>query len=408
MKTTMSDNKRSRRRGRGALYRYKTKAGERWRWQLYEPVNPSEPDGDVRRVSKGGYRTADDADEGLREALAKIKLHVRAAGAGGTMFGPYASEWLDGLNLAPSTIAGYRRLVRLYLNPSLATTRLDKITPSRLGRLYAALQENGGARGAPISANTVRKAHVVIGAILDAAVDDGLMAVNPARRKRVVKAPTGKQVRAQASEMVTWTAGELRAFLEWDRDCYRDEHYAFWTVLAKTGMRRSEGLALRWSDIDVKGQRIAIRRTADTIVIGTTKPPKSGKSRVVDVDATVIETLRTWKAIKGSISLNLARQDAYLFGDDDGNLINPNRATMRWSVRVAAAQKIMPELPRLPLHGLRHSHATILLAGGVHPKVVQERLGHANISITMEIYSHVTETMQREAVDQFARLFAQS
>ncbi|QHC59615.1 tyrosine-type recombinase/integrase [Rathayibacter sp. VKM Ac-2760] len=400
--------KRARRRGRGAIYSYATKAGKRWRWQIYEPVNASEPDGELRRVSKGGYRTADEADDGLRDALLKLKNHVRSTAAGGISLASFGLEWLDSLRLAPSTVAGYRRLFRLYIEPQLGTSKLDKITPSRLSRHYAELARSGGAAGGPISANTIRKAHVILGSILDAAIDDGLLASNPARRTRLVKAPTGKQVREQAPEMVTWSAEQLKRYLEWDRDVYGDEHFTYWLVLAQTGMRRSEALALKWADVDQARNRISIRRAADTINIGTVKSTKSGSARVVDVDSSVTDALRAWKGLRGSISLDLARGDAFIFGNDSGDVINPNRATMRWSVRVAAARRRLGDeaLPVMGLHGLRHTHATLLLGAGIHPKVVQERLGHSDISITMSVYSHVTETMQRDAVDRLAAIMA--
>lgn len=345
---------------RGAICSYTTKGGTRWRWQIYEPVDPAAPDGELKRTSKGGYLKADDADDGPREALTKLKARARAVVPKGTTFNAYGHEWLDGIDVAPSTRAGYERLFRLYLSPKLGNSGLESITPSILKRHYALLRREGGQDGTELSSNTVRKAHVVLGSILDAAVDDGLLVSNAARRTKVVKAPTGKQVRTAAPEMVTWSASQLNAFLAWDRDVYQDEHHAFWFLLAHTGMRRSEGLALRWSDIDVKHRRVAVRRAADTIAHGTVKSTKSGKSRVIDVDSETIDVLKSLKALRGSLSLDLARADAYLFGDDAGQVINPNRATARWAVRVAAARRALGEdaLPAMPMHGLRHSHAT--------------------------------------------------
>lgn len=190
-------------------------------------------------------------------------------------------------------MAGYRRLVRLYIEPQLSGKRLTDLTPTRISRHYVELLKSGGHEGRPISANTVRKTHVVLGSILDAAIDDGHLITNPARRSRLVNAPTGKQVRAEAPEMVTWSTDELKRFLTWDRDVYEDEHYALWVVLAHTGMRRSEALALRWNDVEVKNQRIAIRRAADTINHGTVKTTKNGSARGVDVDGMVVDVLKS-------------------------------------------------------------------------------------------------------------------
>lgn len=97
-----------------------------------------------------------------------------------------------------------------------------------------------------------------------------------------------------------------------------------------------------------------------------------------------------------------------MFGDDNGRLRNPDDIGRRWEHRVKRAREALgaEELPRLTLHGLRHTHATLMLEIGIHPKVVQERLGHSNISTTMNIYSHVTPTMQRDAVARLGELLS--
>nr|WP_244964104.1 site-specific integrase [Pseudoclavibacter helvolus] len=313
----------------------------------------------------------------------------------------YAQTWLDTLRVEDSTRAGYEGLVKRYVIPTLGSFRIDAIKPTKLAQVYLRLERDGGRGGAPLSANTVRKTHVVIGSILDAAVDDGYVRQNAARRTRVVKAPTAKQVKAEAPELEVWTAEQLTAFLKWDRHIYDDSDYTLWLVLAHTGMRRGEALGLRWKDFDVTNQRISVRRAANSIKHGETKGTKSGKPRVIDLDESVVEVLKAWKAVRGSLSLDLARADAVIFGDTAGNVINPNRVTGRWAARVAAARRAGVELPKLALHGLRHTHATNLLQAGVHPRIVQERLGHADISITMGLYSHVTESMQRDAVARY-------
>ncbi|MFV0457406.1 MAG: tyrosine-type recombinase/integrase [Actinomycetales bacterium] len=105
--------------------------------------------------------------------------------------------------------------------------------------------------------------------------------------------------------------------------------------------------------------------------------------------------LRAVKAGRGAVSLALARADAYVFGDDQGAVRVPDAVTSRWTRRLDWAYATIEGLPRVTLKGLRHTHATLLLELGEHPKVVQERLGHSTITTTMNIYSHVTPTMQK-------------
>ena len=97
------------------------------------------------------------------------------------------------------------------------------------------------------------------------------------------------------------------------------------------------------------------------------------------------------------------KPDSYIFADDDGLLRSPNSATALWSRRLDWLADVHPDLPRVDLKGLRHTHATLFLELGVQPKVVQERLGHSTITTTMNIYSHVTPTMQKAAVKSFAK-----
>lgn len=404
----MTERRRTRRRGRGALYRYKTAAGERWRWQLYVPADPAEPDGEQRRVGGGGFRTMEEADDALHDSIRKLRAQETFATKGAPTVAAFAEQWLAGLELAPSTLQGYRKIVRNHIAPYVGRMQVDKLTATRIARLYRELREDGRrdsvGHGQPLSANSVQKVHVVLGAILQAAVDDGFISSNPARRSRTVKAPTGKTIRAARPEITTWTASELRGFLDWDRDVLGDDLHALWRAIAYTGMRRSESLALRWADVDFDGSRLSIRRAADVTTRNAVKTTKSGRSRVIDLDEPTVALLRSWRALRGTIALSLARPDAYVFGNLDGEVRSPNEVGRRWTRRVAAAQLVLPDLSRITLKGLRHTHATLLLEAGVHPKVVQERLGHASVMITMDIYSHVSPTVQKAAVDRFANL----
>lgn len=395
--------KRSRRRGKGSLQSYKTKAGLRWRFQIWIPIDPEQPELGDKKYSRGGFTTADDADDAMQTALAKRKNDEKFHGRVPTL-AEYGLDWLDALTLEPSTMKGYRRQFNNYLVPHLGAKPLDKITGPAVGKLYKMLRERGGKDGAPLSANTVNKTSITLAAILDAAMEDGFIVKNPARLKKIVKAPTGRDIRAEREELQTWSAEQLKAFLDWNRDKYEDELFPLWFTLARTGMRRGEALALQWRDLDYKAGRISIRRAADSATRGRVKVPKSGTARVIDADVQLMDTLKTLKATRGTIALDLARPTAFIFGHDDGRLRDPVLISNRWKRRTLAAQKVLTDLPHIPLHGLRHTHATLLMQLGESPKVVQERLGHASISITMDLYSHVAPSMQRAAADRFAAL----
>ena len=390
---------------------YMTKAGERWKFQIYAPVDPEHPELGERRVTRGGFKSMIEADDALDAAL-KQRRNAEKFNTGAPTFEAYSALWLAGLRLAASTIQGYEKIIRNHLVPELGNTRIDKLTSTRIARHYRELEKHGRrdstGYGKPLSANTVNKVHIVLGAILDAAVDDNLIATNPAKRKRTVNAPTGKQIRAERPEISTWSSGQLHTFLLWNRDQLEDELFPLWRTIAFTGMRRSEALALRWGDINFKTGRLSLRRAADVTKRNATKSTKTGSARVLDLDAETVAVLKGYKAVRGSISLDLARPDSYVFGNDEGKIRSPNEVGRRWTYRVERAQAEIDGLPRITLKGLRHTHATVLLELGEHPKVVQERLGHSTITTTMNIYSHVTPTMQRTAIDRLAQHIADS
>lgn len=401
----------SRRTGVGSITNYRTKSGVRWRYQLWVPVDPENPDAGDRQAGKAGFKTAEAADDALSEAKRQVKAGLVIARQVPTV-AVYVDHWIAGLGLEASTVAGYRRLARNHVVPYLGTIPVNKLTATRIARHYVELREHGRKdtkdQGGPLSANTVQKVHVLLGAMLDAAKSDGLLAVNPARKSRVVKAPTGRQIKSQKPEMVTWSAGELSAFLAWARDDFDDDLLPLWHLIAHTGMRRGEALALKFGDVDFTSQRVSIRRALDTTKRGQVKLTKTGGARVVDLDSATVEILKSYRAARGALALSHARADAYIFATLAGETRQPKAITKAFGIRIRLARGKLGEdtLGHMTLKGLRHTHASLLLQAGEHPKVVQERLGHSTITTTMDVYSHVTPTMQRSAADRFAAMLS--
>ena len=162
--------------------------------------------------------------------------------------GEYLESWLEGLRLAPSTVASYRKNVRLHIAPYIGTVPLASLTSARIAAMYRTLENSGRAdhrQGAGLSARTVRYVATILRAALGEAVAAGMIARNPADPERA-KPPTARA--ARAPEMHPWTAGQLAVFLDWSRE--HSQLHAAWWLLAMTGMRRGGLLALRWRDID--------------------------------------------------------------------------------------------------------------------------------------------------------------
>lgn len=260
---------------------------------------------------------------------------------------------------------------------------------------------NGG-----LSARTVRYIHTIVHAAFRAAVRDGRLATNPADK---AVPPSARQ--AASPEMQTWSSDELQVFLGWSQR-ERDELYPAWLLLAITGMRRGELLALRWGDVDLDALTVSVRRSAtlvkskgagEQIVIG---PPKSGKPRVVDIDPQTAAVLRAHRAARASLTLAFGRPDGYVFGDLTGGVRHPERFSRTFQSRVRVAQRALgaDAVPTIRLHDVRHTAASLMLRNGEHPKIVSERLGHVKVSVTLDIYSHAVPTLQRAAAGRLAAL----
>ena len=405
--------------GEGSVFEYQTRAGvTRFGIKFDAPS----ADGQRRQVMR---RRDANAQPWLDRAAAAAALRDAVVKTGkGEWIEPskqpvaaYLATWLDGLRLAPGTMTGYRGNVRNHVVPYIGAVPLASLTSARLTALYRELEESGhrdhkGERtGKPLSARTVRGIATMLGAALGAALNDEipLLTRNPARK---AKPPTAKEAQAAAPEMHPWTSGQLRRFLDWARDHSRI--YAAWYVLAYTGMRRGELLALRWRDIDLDASTVSVRRSVGVVrVKGEPGYLREGKTktckpRVVDLDPATVAVLRVWKRERGALALQLARSDTVVFGDHEGAFLHPEGFSHRFR---RAEQRCARALgddapPVIRVHDLRHTHATILLRDRENVKVVSERLGHANVTVTLTTYSHVMPGDQRQAAARFAALVA--
>jgi integrase len=402
-------SRRRRSPGEGGAYSYRTRDGVRWYWKAVIKRAAAE---DGKPTVRRGYLTKADALDAMAEARRESK-RGGFVDPSRQQLGAYLDEWLAGLRLEPSTVASYRISARCHLTPYLGTVPLASLTTARIDSLYRQLEREGRRdtkgelAGEGLSASTVRYVHTILSAALSAAVDAGQLRTNPAQRAHP---PTGKQVMAQREEMHPWTAGQLATFLDWARE--HSSYHVLWHVLAFTGMRRGEALGLRWRDIDLDAGTVAVRRGARMLRWKGESaevhegPTKGHKARVVDIDPSTVALLRAWRRERGGMALQLARDDALVFGSEEGALRNPEYVSQTFKDAVARCRRAAGEdaVPAIRLHDLRHTHATILLSKGVPVKVVSERLGHANVTTTLQVYGHVMPGDQRRAAEQFAGL----
>ncbi|RBY97512.1 hypothetical protein DQ237_00720 [Blastococcus sp. TF02-8] len=393
---------RRRQAGEGGISEYQTKAGPRFLIKF----TAQREDGSKRVVLKRGFTTRKEAARALRTEIRKAEVGEWVEPSKQRL-DAYLAEWIQGQRLSPSTLSSYRKNIRLHIDPYLGEHMVARLTGSAVDAWMRKLEESGRADGqGGLSARTVRYVYTILRSALSDAVRQGRLAVNPTDR-----ATPPSPSEARPPEMQAWTAAELNRFLAWAEADDRDLAMG-WRLLAATGMRRGEALALRWRDVDLDAGRLAVRRSVGVVKVKSAGeqlvegPTKTGQSRVVDLDAGTVAALRNYRAARGLLTLELVRDSALVLSGLDGSHRHPERFSRRFAGQLARARKALGEdhLPAIRLHDLRHTHATLLLADGVPVKVVSERLGHASAMITLTVYQHVHPGMGREAAERFAAL----
>jgi integrase len=349
-------------------------------WSVVYDENPGE-DGKRRQRWKGGFRTKAEAEEALSEILSKLGRNDYVPPSK-TTFGEYLETWLAGLRRAQLTIAAYRSSIG-HVPPELRRKPVQAVTTADLRALYIRLSDQG------LAPSTVRRVHNVLHRALEDAVGE-LVVRNVASRK-------AEPPRVSRKARQTWSVREVRGFLASVGD---ERLAAAWRFVAMTGVRRGELLGLRWRDVGDAHASIVQTVIPTGGKRWTFSETKTGRGRMIDLDPKTVKALETHRAAQ----LREREQwgDAYIDHDlvfcrESGEPLDPNG----FSEIFASALK-RAGLPPIRLHDLRHTHATHMLAAGVHPKVVQERLGHSSITMTLDLYSHVTPGMQRDAAAKVA------
>jgi integrase len=369
------------------------KQGSAWYVVVDLPRDPQT--GKRKQKWHSGFRTKREADKALTDILSRLDQGTYVEPTKQTL-ADFLDEWLAQAKrtIRPSTHATYETLVRVHVKPKLGSLPLQVVTPGRLNAFYGELLAGGRRDGKGLSPATVRYVHAVIRKALSDAVRWNLLTRNVA--------DAADPPRVSRSPIRTWTGKELFRFL---KHVESDRYYAAFVLAATTGMRRGEVLGLRWQDVDLDAGRVSIVRSL-TVVGGyemhISEPKTDRGRRMIALDAHTVSALKEHRERQ---MLERALQgDAYedgdlLFAREDGTPLHPDTfSEMFW--RHAKAAK----LPRIRFHDLRHTHATLALAAGVHPKVVSERLGHASVTITLDTYSHAIPAMQETAATLVASL----
>lgn len=355
-----------------------------WEVRLYAH-NPVTGKAERRSFTvKGSYQDA-------RKAEAKLKLEAlegKLAMPSKETVAEYADYWLDTTRatVRPNSAAGYKKVIRNWIKPYIGQMELNRVSGETVNHLYASLLRDGKSH------RTVRHTHNLLNRMLKDAVRWGRLASNPVDR--------ADPPRSQRKELQAWNERQVKQWLAyWEGDAL---YYALYRLAAMTGMRRSELLGLRWQDVDLDNALVKIRQVRVEVegegeIVA--EPKTRSSVRDVPIDAKTAKALAEWKDY-----LQEERYKAYpswliedselVFVHPDGSLPSPNAISKHFTYHAKQLG-----LNSISFHGLRHTNATLLIEAGVPTKVVSQRLGHANVSITLGTYTHPSEQALSQAVE---------
>jgi integrase len=330
-------------------------------------------------------RTSGEVRDRVLSARANLKKGLPISMDARKSIRQFMDDWLASIrpSVRPKTYVTYEGLVRLHINPALGNYRLIALTPEQLHRFY------NDRLAAGLSPQSVRHLHAVIHRALEQAARWNLVGRNVGD---LVTPP-----RVEHRDIHPLSPEQAQKLIE---ACQDDRLGALYVLALSTGMRQGELLALRWRDVDLDAGYLyvsgTLQRTGDGLAISA--PKTAGSRRSVLLSALAVDSLRKHKLQQNSERLLMGgnwENNDFVFANEVGRPIEATNL-LRRSFKPLLGRA---GLPNIRFHDLRHSAATLLLEKGIHPKIVSDMLGHSQVGITLNLYSHVTPTMQKQAAD---------
>lgn len=413
-----------REKGTGSITSYETKAGTRWRYEIDVPLDANQPQIGTRSHSRAGFASYEEANNELIVLRAELIRNVPQV-IGRDTFGAYGQRWLDGHSCGNGTRLYIQRVIDA-MHPYIGTVRLSDIRATDLAAAYRGLERGTKQTPSPkrprlgLATSTVARYANWVNTIFLAALDEGLIVKNPANSKHAGR-PKGESAK-RVKPFTIWNVEQLTSFCDWAMAA--DEASArSWVLLSRTGLRSGELLALRWGDLDFTKQEMRIERAlhydetlpaGERYVIG---PVKGGRPRTITFDKTCAALLEGWRRELPAALCGGAGNVTPLRGLRSSDSVFPSLPgrSATQSALYAAFLRVQRhyrtahpdrDLPRLTVHELRHTHASLLFEAGQSVKVVQERLGHASAQVTLNTYAHLLHDAQTRAAAALDELLA--
>ncbi|TCJ00481.1 tyrosine-type recombinase/integrase [Cytobacillus praedii] len=347
--------------------------------------------GKRKQKKKSGFKTKKEASTALVEAENEFNKGTFIEPTK-SLYSDYLNDWFKGkkTKIAKQTATVYEHHINTKIIPKLGNIPLAKLTPLHLDNFVNELVAEG------LASATIKKSFEVIRSSLCYARDLEIVNRNVAEK---IKLPSNPK-----QEMKVWNEDEFNQFIKVAKKDTSNYYIVFYLALM-TGMRQGEILGLRWSDIDFENEILIIQQTLSHDGKEFLKGGKTKSSRrSIHLSTQTLETLKKHK--KTILENKLKLGSAYIDFDlvcctETGTPLNPSNIRRKLNALIKIA-----EVPKIRFHDLRHTHATMLLLKGVNIKVIQERLGHSNIKVTLDVYSHVLPTMQSEALKKLDSLIS--
>ena len=344
-------------------------------------------------TTRRGFKTQKEAS--LAEARLKLEYEEKTFDAKNSKYTfqqIYELFLVEHKNTVKSgTYATTVRYAKLHILPKIANKRIDSFTVLDCQKLVNQWAEYF---------NSAKYPKGITQQVFDYAIKMNIITDNPMRK---VKLPKRKETINEVNKF--YNTDELKHFFDCVKDYGNMKYLAFFRLLAFTGMRKGEALALNWSDIDFNKKQVHITKGVvldenEIPIISTTKTKKS--VRTVSLDDESLAILRKWKLEQAkelmSIGINSLNKHQLLFTYDANKLYRPSYSNC-WLEQIIKKYN----LKKITMHGFRHSHCSLLFEMGTPIQVVQDRLGHTNIKTTMDIYTHVTEKQRDDIAENFAK-----
>lgn len=327
----------------------------------------------------------------LKETLAQVDQGMTADGSRVTL-AAYLEHWLTIVepSLRPNTWRQYHNITRRHILPDLGDIHLAQLRPDHLQGLYATKTTAG------LGARTIQLIHTILHRSLGHAVEWGLIGRNPSDAVKTPQPPR--------HEMTILDAEQARRFLTAARD---SRHQALFHLAITTGLRQGELLGLRWKDLNwdtgfLQIQRQLYRVTGQGLIFSEPKTSAGRRSIVLAAaDLDILRQHRKQQLEERLFAGSRWQEQDLIFPTTIGTPLDQRNMTREFKAILASAG-----LQPLRFHDLRHTAASLMLQSGIHPKIVQERLGHSDITITLNTYSHVLPSLQKEAAETIAALLS--